>query len=331
MRQLLLAVVATASAACGSLSEPPRALEEKAEIAAALALGTQAFGLPADGRIEAPRRPGVAVGRFAYGELPLVELEDAPAHRSHVSVSYERGTFRFDEVVIADLKIGASEGFVGAPGLVAGDVGIAAPAYERCPDDDVVSDARWLAVPVGGFTEASIEVDVGEGRFLWSECRSVVDRAARFRAPAIVPGFVYGFRMRARGKTANHADEELVVVAPPSGWAASSAPLGSRELRRGPLAVVRVSVDREAGASLVLRLAPEQLAAWEDLRLLQRAPRWVEVSSRLGDMLLFGIDVARVGDEVEATYTFGVDWVVDGAPFEPFLGAAERAAGRARD
>ncbi|MBL9027335.1 MAG: hypothetical protein JNL21_34405 [Myxococcales bacterium] len=283
---------------CGGVESPrPRAAGPR-PAPAILKPASRPF-LPDDARAEGLRRPSMVVKRFDYEELPIVDFAaHAPARAPRIDL--RGGRLAFDEPLVAWLKIGNREGFTPVRDD-GGSVGIAPPSSATCPHDDIVSDARWVGLSRETFTDEAIELQAAEGIFRWKTCEAAVDWFVRFRAEAIVPGFVYAARVR--GEQGSKA-ERLWIVLPPAAWVSASG-AASRASLRGPFTLIRVTPSAGAATSFAARLAPESLQVWRQVRGEATPLEWIEPAKGAAASLLLDLDVVSAEGGWEGTVSIG--------------------------
>jgi hypothetical protein len=181
-----------------------------------------------------------------------------------------------------------------------------------------------------------MDVEMGDGDFHLATCSATPKRSLFGRASAIVPGFVYGLRVRdsgddgAAGNAGNAAAprESLVVFMPRGALIAGSAdpsmPLDS--FNTGSFTRLTFPLrSGEAGAASV-RISPASLSLWSYLRRSRAMVKAFEDPSAPHTDLLVGIDVVSQGAAAMGILSLSLPSSGDPRPFAKFVAAAASAA-----
>lgn len=154
--------------------------------------------------------------------------------------------------------------------------------------------ARWAGLAPRHWTDDGVDVEMGDGDFDLASCDARPRVSVQARAAAIVPGFVYGLRVR-RGDD----DDETLFVFLPRGVLVSAAGDPSAPIalaNTGPFTRLSMQLERGGARSAAVRVSPASLRLWSHLRTTI-APIWsFEDTTAPHDALLVNVDAAWQGD-----------------------------------
>jgi hypothetical protein len=157
--------------------------------------------------------------------------------------------------------------------------------------------AYWTGISSKNWTDGGIDVEMGRGDFHGATCVGVSRASLSGRAAAIVPGYVYGLRVRVPSTAIEPADERLVIFLPRSQLVAAGEdplyPVGTTNT--GPFTRLSLRMDPGSVSSASVRLSPASLDLWTTLRRTRR-PVWSFTDTlSIDEDLLLGLDVVSQG------------------------------------
>jgi hypothetical protein len=254
-------------------------------------------------RLQGVERP-LARGRpFDVDELPVAEWGE-PRRGAGFTLHVTRDGWRlwvstvlFAEVVIATPGAGAPEGAA----RVSFTAFTAGTNFAQCVPFacNIGRLAFWSGFAPTGWTDAGVNVEMEDGDYDPATCAATPRRSLFGRAAAIVPGYVYGLRVR-EGDAGRGRTGESVVVFMPRGALVSATvdpttPLNASNT--GPFTRLTFPLERGTAHSASVRLSPAALSLWARLRR-SGGPVFApfEDPSAPHDDLLLGLDVAWQGD-----------------------------------
>jgi hypothetical protein len=179
--------------------------------------------------------------------------------------------------------------------------------------------ARWAGLAPRHWTEAGVDVEMGDGEFDLASCDARPRVSVEARAAAIVPGFVYGLRVRR-----SEGDETLFVFLPRgvlvSAAGDPAAPIALSNT--GPFTRLSMPLERGGARSAAVRVTPASLRLWSHLRTTI-APVWsFEDKTEPHDALLVNVDAAWQDDRKLGSITLALPRRHDRRPYAALVAAA---------
>jgi hypothetical protein len=310
---LALAVCATAplpgriALADDPASEPPRVHGET---------GLDGFRAAGDSRPLAVATPI----RFDPGALPVATWGE-PRATAGFSLHARGNGYRlwlrsrlFAEVVVENTRGGAEfSAFTGGS------------FFEGTPPDCGPGHtgsfpAHWAGLAPRHWTDGGVDVEMGDGDFDLASCDARPRVSVQARAAAIVPGFVYGLRVR------RDEDDETLYVFLPRGVLVSAAgdPAAPIALSHtGPFTRLSMPLERGGARSAVVRVSPAALGLWSHLRTTT-APVWsFEDQMAPHDTLLVNVDAAWQDDRKLGSISLALPQRHDKRPYAALVAAAQ--------
>lgn len=185
--------------------------------------------------------------------------------------------------------------------------------------------ARWAGFAPRGWTDRGLEVQMADGDFSLAACRAVAKAYVTARAAAIVPGFVYGLRVRQ--DESNAGDETLYLLMPRAPMVAASGDPTTPLSVANSGVFTRLSFHLHPGASgaASLRISAASLALWSRLRAGGSGWGFADRAEPHDDLLV-GVDVAWQGDDKVASISFALPKTRDAGAYSGLLAAVDRAS-----
>jgi hypothetical protein len=180
--------------------------------------------------------------------------------------------------------------------------------------------ARWAGLAPRHWTDTGVDIEMGDGDFDLASCDARPRVSIQARAAAIVPGFVYGLRVR-RGED----DETLFVFLPRAVLVSAagdpSAPIALSNT--GPFTRLSLPLERGGARSASVRVSPASLRLWSRLRTTI-APVWsFEDTTAAHDALLVNVDAAWQDDRKLGSISLALPRRHDKRPYAALVAAAE--------
>lgn len=286
---------------------------------------------PLDGPLEPGETRPVAVGalRFDVGMLPVATWGRADRrtgfkiatgeHRFQVTI---RGPV-FAEIVVASRQPTSSfEIFTG------GTFGSGEPP--KCGNARLGSSpAYWTGISAKGWTDSAVTVEMGRGDFDARTCAGEPRASLAAQAGAIVPGYVYGLRVRIPA-TALEAQSEQLVVFLPRGTLVSAAVDPAFPLRAsdtGAFTRLTLPLDPGTTGSASVRLSPASLGLWTQLRVTGRPVYGFKDEFQVDSGLLVGVDVVSTPDKRLGSLVVSLPSTAYTPSFSGLIEAVMRAGG----
>jgi hypothetical protein len=190
------------------------------------------------------------------------------------------------------------------------------------PHENGTRAARWMGFSPTRWTDEGLDVEMGEGDFDVSTCKTTPSASLFARAKALVPGFVYALRVR------DEKGDWLYVVLPHGTFVAAggdpTTPLAAAN--NGTFARLRFPLAKGTAASAAVRISPAALALWDELRKTGTPVRDFADGTRTSDALLVTVEVSSQGDVKVASLSFALPQAVQRAAYAPLLRAARSVA-----
>jgi hypothetical protein len=166
--------------------------------------------------------------------------------------------------------------------------------------------AQWAGFSPHGWTDDAVDAELGDGDFSLATCRAVPRLVARARAPAIVSGFAYAFRLKVDSEGLS-PDERLIVFLP-SGQMVSTTGEPSGSLDESDVgSFTRLSLPLRPGraSAAAVRVSPGAMHEWRDMRRGRIARAEIEERSAEEDLLV-EIDVSWYGEKKAGLLSLGL-------------------------
>jgi hypothetical protein len=179
--------------------------------------------------------------------------------------------------------------------------------------------ARWAGLAPRHWTAAGVDVEMGDGDFDLATCNAHARTSVQARAVAIVPGFVYGLRVK------RDDDDETLFVFLPRGVLVSSAGDPSAPIalsNTGPFTRLSMSLERGAARSAAVRVAPESLRLWSYIRASLAPIGSFEDRTAPHEALLVSIDATWQDDRKLGSISLALPRRHDVRPYAALVAAA---------
>ncbi|HEX8793775.1 MAG TPA: hypothetical protein VF765_22685 [Polyangiaceae bacterium] len=180
--------------------------------------------------------------------------------------------------------------------------------------------ARWAGLAPRHWTDAGVDVEMGDGDFDLASCDARPRVSVQARAAAIVPGFVYGLRVRRAD------DDEMLFVFLPRGVLVSAAGDASAPIalsNTGPFTRLSMPLERGGARSAAVRVSPASLRLWSHIRTTI-APVWAqEDATAPHDALLVSVDAAWQDDRKLGSIALALPRRHDKRPYAALVAAAQ--------
>lgn len=180
--------------------------------------------------------------------------------------------------------------------------------------------AHWAGLSPRHWTDDGVDVEMGEGSFDLSTCAARPRVSIQARAAAIVPGFVYGLRVRP-----SEGDDETLLVFLPRGVLVSAAGDPAQPMalaNTGPFTRLSMTLERGAARSAAVRVSPASIRLWSRLRTSISAAWGFDDQSGARDALLVSIDVVWQDDRKLGSVSLALPEHRDRSPYAALLAAA---------
>jgi hypothetical protein len=179
--------------------------------------------------------------------------------------------------------------------------------------------AHWTGLAPSHWSDDGVDVEMGDGDFDLATCDARPRVAVQARAAAIVPGFVYGLRVR------RTEDDETLFVFLPRGVLVSAAgdPAAPIALANtGPFTRLSMPLDRGGARSAAVRVSPAAMRLWSRLRRTL-APAWgFDDTTAPHDALLVNVDAAWQDDRKLGSVSLALPRTHDKGPYAALVAAA---------
>jgi hypothetical protein len=290
----------------GQVADPPRAPGETAIVG---------FLTPGDSR---PHAMAHSV-HFDVSSLPVAEWGEPEKPSGFTLTPLGTDAYRLwiQSTLYAEVIVANTLGAVAFSAFTGGSFSQGAPP--ECGKGHTGKfPTRWSGIDPRGWTDDAVKVEMGQGDFDLSTCSAAARTTIQARAAAIVPGFVYGLRVK-------QGDDEALVVFLPRGALVSTggdpnAPLN--QSNTGPFTRLTFPVEAGAGSTAAARVSPAALGLWRHLRQTI-APVWsfADTAAPKEDLLV-GIDVVCQAERKLGTLTLSLPSNRDPGPYATLLKAA---------
>lgn len=181
--------------------------------------------------------------------------------------------------------------------------------------------ARWTGLAPRNWTDSGVDVEMGAGDFDLARCDARARASVQARAAAIVPGFVYGLRVRH-----GDDDDETLFVFLPRGVLVSAAGDPSAPIalsNTGPFTRLTMPLERGGARTASVRVSPASLRVWSHLRTTI-APVWsFEETTAAHDALLVNVDAAWQDDRKLGSISLALSRRHDKRPYAALVAAAQ--------
>jgi len=180
--------------------------------------------------------------------------------------------------------------------------------------------ARWAGLAPRRWTDAGVDVEMGDGDFDLASCDARARVSVEARAAAIVPGFVYGLRVR------RSEDDETLFVFLPRGVLVSAAGDPSAPIalsNTGPFTRLSMPLERGAARSALVRVSPKSLSLWSHLRTTIAPVLSFEDKTEPHDALLLNVDAAWQDDRKLGSISLALPRRHDKRPYAALVAAAQ--------
>ncbi len=187
----------------------------------------------------------------------------------------------------------------------------------------------WSGISARGWTDGAVIVEMGRGSFDYVTCNATPTASIAARAAAIVPGYVYGLRVRSAGSELEPATEQLFVFLPRGVLVAAGGDPNLPLNASNSGAFTRLTLPADAGTagSASLRVSPASLRLWGELRRTGR-PVWSFADKASASQeLLLGVDVVSQGATRLGSVTVSMPPMMSTVPYEALFRALRKAAG----
>ena len=251
-----------------------------------------------------PERPAGKALRFDVDGLPVASWGEAvrgagfTLHRTRDGWTLWVSTTILAEVVVATISADRPEGaaHVGFTAFTGGS-GFGRGMPPSCGMDRLGTRiAFWSGFAPAGWTASGVDVEMEEGDYDLATCSASPKRSLRGRAAAIVPGYVYGLRVRDEDD-AGRTHESLVVFMPRGALVstASDPTMPLNASNTGPFTRLTFPLEPGTAGSASVRVTPQAVALWTRLHAM-RGLVTIDETTAPHDALLLGLDVACQGD-----------------------------------
>jgi hypothetical protein len=181
--------------------------------------------------------------------------------------------------------------------------------------------ARWAGLAPRHWTDAGVDVEMGDGDFDLASCNARPRASVEVRAAAIVPGFVYGLRVR------RSENDEMLFVFLPAGVLVSAAgdPAAPIALSNtGPFTRLSMPLERGGARSAAVRVSPASLRLWSRLRT-SGAPVWSFEGDTTAphDALLVNVDATWQDDRKLGSISLALPRRHDKGAYAAIVAAAQ--------
>lgn len=179
--------------------------------------------------------------------------------------------------------------------------------------------AHWAGLAPRHWTDAGVDVEMGDGDFDLASCDAHARASVQARAAAIVPGFVYGLRVR------RDEDDETLFVFLPRGVLVSSAgdpdpPIALSNT--GPFTRLSMRLERGGARSAAVRVGSESLRLWSHIRTTLAPVGSFEDRTAPHDALLLSVDATWQDDRKLGSISLALPQRRDERPYAGLVAAA---------